>query len=111
MKLRVLMPEVKSCGAARCGYNVDASCHARAITIGDGDNPGCDTYLESVRHTRDATRAGVGACKVTACRHNLDFECHAEGIEVEMREGEAGCVTYEPLSSAPLTVESEPSYL
>src|SRR5262245_36455858 len=41
MKLTVLMPEVKSCGVAGCGYNVDASCHARAITVGDGDNPGC----------------------------------------------------------------------
>jgi hypothetical protein len=112
MKLTVLMPEVRSCGVAGCGYNADASCHARGITIGDGQNPGCDTYMSAERHTRDVTRAGVGACKATSCRHNLDYECQAEAIRVEMRAGEPECVTYEPADAAPrVTDEYGPSYL
>ena len=98
MKLNVLVPEVSSCGVAGCCYNAEASCHARAITIGDGSNPGCDTYMAAARHTSDRTQAGVGACKVTVCKHNRDYECQAEAIRVEMRRGEAGCVTFERAS-------------
>ncbi len=65
MQIALEMPDV-----AECAYNVDKHCHARAITIGDGDNPGCDTFLTASHHTRNANRvAGVGACKVVNCRY------------------------------------------
>ncbi|WP_250458711.1 DUF1540 domain-containing protein [Microbulbifer litoralis] len=87
------MPEVAHCTVASCAYNTDDSCHARAITIGDGDNPGCDTYFTNDTHTRSHRAAGVGACKVADCSFNDDFECSADGIDVG-RQGESPkCLT------------------
>lgn len=96
MKFIIEMPGVASCAVRQCAYNLDGSCHAKAITIGDGVHPGCDTYLRSRRHTEATDSAGVGACKVQACRYNRDFECTADGIRVDRRGGTPCCVTYEP---------------
>jgi hypothetical protein len=41
------MTRVKSCEVAECAYNSKKMCHALAITIGDLDNPMCDTFCQS----------------------------------------------------------------
>ena len=94
MKLNVLVPEVESCAVTRCGYNVDESCRARAITVGDGEHPACDTFLPRDDHARGPGHAGVGACKVEVCRHNRDLECSADAIRVGDHDGHADCKTF-----------------
>jgi len=95
MKITIEMPSVTSCSARECAYNADNSCHAKAITIGDGAHPGCDTFLGGCSsHTRSVTMAGVGACKVTGCRHNDDFECMANNITVGFAGGDVNCMTF-----------------
>jgi hypothetical protein len=97
MKITIDTAEVGECAAANCVYNLDGACKARAITIGDGVHPMCDTFLETGSHcSPSAGHAGVGACKVTACRHNGDFECHAERIRLEVHDAHADCVTFAP---------------
>jgi hypothetical protein len=96
MRVTLEMPAVLTCDVSECAYNVEAACHARAITIGDGVHPGCDTFLRgSARHTHRGENAGVGACKVTGCRHNDDFECTAVSIGVGMERGSVNCMTFE----------------
>jgi hypothetical protein len=96
MKFVIDMPDVASCAVRQCAYNQEGTCHAKAITIGDGTHPGCDTFMRSRRHTTEPPQAGVGACKVEACRHNRDLECSASAIRVDRRGGNPCCVTYEP---------------
>jgi hypothetical protein len=97
-KVTIEMPLVKKCEADACAYNTGHRCHAKAITIGDGDRPGCDTFFENTSHTRLVTlTAGVGACKVVACRFNRDYECGAESIEVGFVANEARCRTFSPV--------------
>jgi hypothetical protein len=89
------MPAVRACNAETCAYNIDLGCHARAITIGDGVHPGCDTFLSgTLGHTHRGDTAGVGACKVTGCRHNEDFECAARGISVGIEGATVKCMTF-----------------
>ncbi|MFV8783528.1 DUF1540 domain-containing protein [Microbulbifer sp. SA54] len=88
------MPEVSSCAAIECAYNTDSACHARAITIGDGKDPDCDTYFSNSHHTKRARIAGVGACKITDCNHNDDYECSAEKIELGYSGDTVNCLTY-----------------
>lgn len=96
MKTTVEMPAVQTCTVAECAYNADSRCHAKAITIGDGVHPGCDTFMDGADgHTALNVTAGVGACKVTGCSHNSDLECTAESISVAM-EAMAKCTTYVP---------------
>lgn len=96
MKITIEMPNVSACEATECAYHAQGGCRARAITVGDGDHPACDTFLHSLAHTRDLFRvAGVGACKVTTCRHNDDFECQAVAIQVGRHAGHADCQTYQ----------------
>lgn len=91
--IKIEIPEVTECQASRCAYNANGHCHAQAITIGDGDVPDCDTFLDRGPHVRDVSRpAGVGACKVASCRHNDDLECAAPSIRV----GTPRCLTFEP---------------
>jgi hypothetical protein len=97
MKFVIEMPGVASCAVRQCAYNLEGACHAKAITVGDGVHPGCDTYLRSRRHTEAHTAAGVGACKVQNCRHNRDLECSAPEVRVDRRGGTPVCVTYEPV--------------
>lgn len=89
------MPEVKKCDVSNCGYNLNSSCHAKAITIGDYSNPGCDTFLDINGHIKHTMRiAGVGACKVSECKYNSDYECSAKNIAVGYREGNVNCLTF-----------------
>ncbi|MCW8127292.1 DUF1540 domain-containing protein [Microbulbifer halophilus] len=89
------MPEVAQCAATQCAYNTQSACHARAITIGDGSNPDCDTFFGSSEHTHSGRTAGVGACKMDDCVHNSDLECSADSIQVGTNgNGSVNCLTY-----------------
>lgn len=91
------MPVVQACDMATCAYNRDAACHAKAITIGDGVSPGCDTYLHGSQHVQNREMtAGVGACKVAGCQFNRDLECGAASIRVAARQGSVQCSTFQP---------------
>lgn len=97
MQVTIEVPIVAGCEVDECAYNIDSGCHARAITVGDGVHPGCDTYFVSDTHTREKRRsAGVGACKVSACRFNEEFECAADGIHVGYNDDGVNCLTYAP---------------
>ena len=88
-------PLVSECSVTECAYNLNSDCHARAITIGDGMHPGCDTFFDNRNHTKAAMRmAGIGACKVEACKFNDDFECITENIRVGRSKGEISCLTF-----------------
>ncbi len=96
MKVTLEMPIVTKCMASECAYNVESKCHARAITVGDALEPGCDTFLAGSRHIRQVKQiAGIGACKTAACKYNNDFECMAEGVQVGMVKNKANCMTYD----------------
>lgn len=95
MEMTIEMPLVETCTVNECAYNKNDMCHARAITIGDGIHPGCDTsFLGAPSRTRAKTLAGVGACKVTSCRFNNDLECDAESITVGMMRDTIQCTTH-----------------
>jgi hypothetical protein len=95
MEMTIDMPFIESCTINECAYNKDDMCHARAITIGDGVHPGCDTsLLGTSTHTRADGVAGVGACKVTNCMYNSDLECEADSITVSMKRKTIQCMTY-----------------
>src|SRR5690554_5254872 len=94
--LTIAMPIIDTCAATNCSYNVDESCQARAITVGDGIHAGCDTFVQtSNRVPAHSREAGVGACKVEACRHNRNLECEAPSIKLELHSGHADCATFE----------------
>lgn len=95
-KITLEMPMIDKCTATGCAYNMDRKCHARAITVGDSIQPGCDTYLEGSRHIRQVQQiAGIGACKTAGCKFNNDFECMAESVQVGMVKDKANCMTFE----------------
>ncbi len=98
MKVTLELPQVSRCDVDGCVYNKEKSCHARAITIGDGRRPGCDTFFTSSEHARDTkTIAGVGACKVSSCQYNKDFECSASEIKVGYsKDKDILCLTFNP---------------
>ncbi len=97
IRIAIDMPAVGECSVGECAYNADQACHARAITVGDGVHPGCDTFLDATPHARASERqAGVGACKVAGCRHNDDYECMAETIKVGHASQAVSCLTYQP---------------
>jgi len=94
-QISIEMPEVAQCSINECAYNSDNCCHARAITIGDGIHPGCDTFLGTGAHSKAKQRnAGVGACKVSACQYNDDYECMADQITVGHASNSVCCLTY-----------------
>ncbi len=95
MKVSIDMPAVNRCTIAECSYNAHDMCHARAITIGDGESPRCDTVFcgdQSVQETK--IQAGVGACKVSNCNYNSDLECTADAIQIGMKGDNVNCLTY-----------------
>lgn len=95
MQVSATMPSVDMCDARACAYNLDRSCHALAVTIGDHVHPRCDTYFVDDSHRADGLdTAGVGACKVTDCRYNEDHLCVADAIRVAIVGGSPDCRTY-----------------
>ena len=97
MKVMWEMTMVAKCTVHICTYNQNERCHARAITVGDGVEPHCDTYFSCGKHCKSGGQASVGACKVADCRFNIDYECTNPGIEVEMYGGAARCCACEPM--------------
>lgn len=94
-KLTLEMPMISSCDVEQCGYNQNKNCHAKAITVGDGVNPNCDTYFENKNHNLEVARiAGVGACKVSSCKKNKNFECIADVIKIGTVKESAKCLTF-----------------
>lgn len=97
MTVTVDLPDVSDCFVSDCAYNRDERCQARAITIGDGTHPACDTFCRADAHVSDAHRvSGVGACKVASCRFNSDLECQAPAISVGYRHDRQCCLTFDP---------------
>ncbi len=96
MKMTLEMSRVKGCEIGECAYNVEAQCHAKAITIGHDGVPGCDTYCRRERstHVDSSLLAGVGACKVSECVHNFELECGASDIRVGTDGDRINCLTY-----------------
>lgn len=91
------MPKVSQCQVTRCAYNLNNTCHAQAITIGDDTHPMCDTFCGTCAKVQDAsTVAAVGACKVEVCSFNEGLECQAPGISVGMKGKEPDCLTFRP---------------
>lgn len=97
MQITIDIPIVNECVIEDCAYNFDSNCHAKAITIGDGANPGCDTaFLHPPGHTNNrSTIAGVGACKVMDCAFNTEYECAADRIDVGRKGDDINCLTYQ----------------
>jgi len=94
-KQTIEMPLIEQCAATQCSYNISGACNARAITVGDGNHPQCDTFVAVSNHAlKSPNRAGVGACKVASCRHNDDLECTAELIQIGRHAGHADCLTF-----------------
>jgi hypothetical protein len=97
MKLNIEMSRVVECEVTRCAYNREQNCHARAITVGNGVHPACDTFYPAAPPTTDLEGvAGVGACKVSACQYNRDLECDADEIRIGKHEAHADCMTFSP---------------
>ena len=94
MNFTIEMPEVKECAVTKCVYNLKEQCHARAITVGDGMIPNCDTFYNASPHTKEKRTAGVGACKVAGCTYNADYECQADGIIIGIEDNQAKCLSY-----------------
>lgn len=92
------MPAVAQCQATECAYNQGRKCHALAITIGDAENPQCDTFIVSSTNGGDSSvTARVGACKVSKCKYNRSLECSAPNISVGYMKSEVSCTTFDPV--------------
>ncbi len=90
------MPAVNQCAATGCAYNQQQTCHALAITIGDGQDAHCDTFFGvSFKGGVLSSVGKVGACKVSSCRHNVDLECQAPGIDVGYAHNTVDCLTFD----------------
>jgi hypothetical protein len=97
MNFSIEIADVGECDVTECAYNMASSCHARAITIGHGLHPACDTFLPGEKHVSSTSgTAGVGACKVSACRYNEELECQADSIAVAHHGDHADCRTFSP---------------
>lgn len=95
MKVTLDMTVVTECKVSDCAYNLRDTCNARAITIGDGIHPGCDTFFSNTTHTHEFNEVtGVGACKVLSCRYNQDFECGSEFINIGRNKSGVSCLKY-----------------
>ncbi len=97
MSVMKKMPSVSACAIGECAYNINKSCHAVAITIGDGVHPLCDTYFSSMTNAASKETAGVGACKVSICRYNKTFKCGATDIQIGKLSNQAACLTFAAL--------------
>lgn len=93
---------ISRCTVSQCAYNIDNRCHTPAITVGEGVNPVCDTFLCDVcvktvdKGGSQETNASVGACKVEVCEHNHSLECAAPTIVVDVQQERPSCDTFEP---------------
>lgn len=89
------MPKIQGCDVTECSYNIDKSCHAIAITVGNAQAARCDTFYRHSKGGIKGLTGGVGACKMDSCKFNTDLECFADqGIRVSTAGGEAVCRTF-----------------
>jgi hypothetical protein len=95
-------PVIRTCTVTKCAYNLENQCHTPAITVGEGRQPVCDTFLCDVcvktvdkGGSRD-TNAHVGACKIEQCEHNEALECAAGSIKVDIQQDRPSCDTFRP---------------
>ena len=89
--------KVIKCEVNDCSYNMNDACNARAITVGDGTSPRCDTFCQSMTKGGDSgCFASVGACKVSSCAFNTVLECRSPEICVGYKEDEPDCLTFQP---------------
>ncbi|OGF45300.1 MAG: hypothetical protein A2231_11255 [Candidatus Firestonebacteria bacterium RIFOXYA2_FULL_40_8] len=86
---------VKACQVEGCSFNRDSKCHALAITIGDGNHPRCDTFVQEKAEGGIETKTVVGACKVASCGHNKNLICGANFIDVIFRNKHPYCNTFQ----------------
>lgn len=94
-KICIEMPVVSECSATECAYNHNKACQARAISVGDGIHPGCDTFMKgSQRANPSMGSAGIGACKIAACKFNEGLECMTESIKVGHVQNSVNCMTF-----------------
>lgn len=92
------MPQVNTCDAVTCAYNIEKRCHTPGINVGDGECPLCDTAIKRNHKAGYPDTFGkVGACKEMNCQYNVGLECQAnKGIRIIMHEEHPECGTYEP---------------
>lgn len=97
MEITLNVPVIAGCEVRDCAYNTDNTCHAKAITVGDGVSPSCDTMVRHDMEPNEMNIAGVAACKVRDCVFNNDLECDAAHVFVGRHGDGAVCVTYTAL--------------
>jgi hypothetical protein len=94
------MPLVLSCDMTDCDYNRNEQCHAMAVTIGDSDNPMCDTFWVTEgkkAKAGDPKQSGrIGACRMSQCIYNERLQCMSGSITVGQKEQNPMCRTYNP---------------
>ena len=83
---------VSTCAATACAYNDNNSCHAFAVTVGEGSACRTRTTLD-IRAIDNDQQGKVGACHRLDCVHNENLQCSATSIE--MVEDTANCGTYQ----------------
>lgn len=95
--MEIQASKVLDCSVTECSYNMNKTCHALAITVGDSTCAMCDTYFKSPEKGGAMEMTGsVGACKENDCKFNKSLECAAPGIHVASHMGHADCATYSP---------------
>lgn len=86
---------VKGCDVSNCSYNQNSQCHTMAITIGEGSDPMCDTFVEMDMKGGDmSTMADVGACKMANCQFNDHLECSSDSVQIGMKGSQPDCLTF-----------------
>lgn len=94
-RISIEMPVVSGCAATECAYNHAQACQARAITVGDSEHAGCDTFVQnSVSSRINMAPAGIGACKMQDCQFNEGLECMTDAIQVGHARSGVDCLTY-----------------
>lgn len=92
---RIEMAEVAECTIPECVYNRGSRCSARAITVGNGEHPECQTFYSGNHHApKGGEHAGVGACTVAECRHNDGYNCDADRVYVGYQDNEVACLSF-----------------
>lgn len=87
---------VKTCEVVCCSFNNHNSCHALAVTIGDGIHPKCDTFVQEGSDGGRETSTRVGACKVASCFHNKKLICQTGFIDIVFKDMHSYCKKFQP---------------
>ena len=86
---------VMECDVTNCSYNQGRKCHTAAITIGQGTEPLCHTFIQMDMTGGDLnTLANVGACKMAGCEYNDHLECSCDSVSIGMKGSQPDCLTF-----------------